>query len=131
MADVVHAALLVEEPEQQRSERRSIVGFAPSDHDAISRALVLDLHPESLARDVSPGPRLGDHAVEPCSLESLKPALGGGVVSRVGRQEDRLLDPLEQALEPLAPLTKRQLAQVGATFGQDVERDKPSCRWQL
>jgi hypothetical protein len=50
------------------------------------------------------------------------------VVTGVRRQEDRLLDPFEQSLEALAPLSQRQLAQVGAPFGQDVEGDVPGRR---
>ncbi len=41
------------------------------------------------------------------------------------RQKDRLLDPLEQAFEALAPLPERKLAEVGVPFGQDVESDEP------
>src|SRR5260370_11587795 len=58
VADVMHGAFLVVEAEQQRAQRRSVLGLAPPDHHAVRRPLALDLHPPPLAAPVPPRPSL-------------------------------------------------------------------------
>src|SRR5690348_18407578 len=100
MADVVHRALLVIQAEEQGAERGTVRGLAPTDHDAVGGALVLDLRPESLARYVRTVPGFRDHTVEAGALELLEPVLRGLRVAGVGREEDRRLGTLQQLLEP-------------------------------
>src|SRR6266550_7373048 len=108
----MHRPLLVVKTEQQRAECRAVARPAPSDDDAVRGSLVLDLHPESLARHVGPSPRLGDDAVESRALELFEPLLRLLRVPRVWRQEDRPLDSFQELLEPLASFAQRLLAEI-------------------
>src|SRR5438445_9967229 len=118
------SSLSCRKAEQQGPQRRTVARLAPPDDDAVGGALVLDLHPMSLPRDVGAVPRFRDHSVEARALELLEPILCGLQVAGVRRQEERLLDPLEQLLEALAALSEGQLAQVGLTLGQHVKCDE-------
>ena len=90
---------------------------------------MLDLHPQPLAGHVGSIPCLGDHAVEPRSLELLEPLFGRFRVTRVRSQKDRLLHALEQLLEPRSPFAEGLLAQVVRSLREQVEGDEPRRRY--
>ena len=90
-ADVMERALVVEQPEQERSDvgARPVLVPAESGDDAVGRSLVLDLQHRPLARLVLVAEALRDDAIEPCALEPMEPVLGEGSVRRGRREMDR------------------------------------------
>src|SRR5262245_25530481 len=74
-ADVLQAPCVVEEAEQQRSDRRALRVLVPakSGDDAIALALMLHLQHRALVRLIETRHLLRHHAVEPSAFESLEP----------------------------------------------------------
>src|SRR5262245_49550246 len=70
--DVMQAAAIVVEPEQQRSDQRpaSVLVPAETGNDAVGRARVLHFEHRALARLVRSVLRLRHHTIESCTLES-------------------------------------------------------------
>src|SRR5437867_10955054 len=82
--DVMEAALVVVEAEQERADVRARAVLVPPEagHDAVRRALVLELEHRPLARLVLRVEPFRDHAVESGSLEAVEPVDGRGAVAR-------------------------------------------------
>src|SRR5579862_6523211 len=73
-ADVLQAATIVEQPEQQRADGvSSALVPAKSGDDAVSRARVLDLDHRADAGLIARAFRFGDDAVQARALESRQP----------------------------------------------------------
>jgi hypothetical protein len=85
--------------------------------------LVLELDPCPLAWQVSLRPVFGDHAVEPGSLELLKPLSGNLRITGHRRQPDLAGRSAQQPLEPLPACAQRELAQVPGASRQEIEGD--------
>ena len=118
-ADVVEAAVLAVETEQQRRDRRAVALPADADHCAVRRSMLLDLDDGvARARQVRRRETLPDHAVEAERFELRHPRPGVADVARRRRDPEP-----RQRLDPLTPLLQRQLPHRLAFPDQDVEDD--------
>ena len=127
-ADVLEATALVEEPEQERRHRRRLRRSPHAGHDAVGRALVLDLEHRPPAVLVRPVARLRDDAVQAAAAEALQPAGGDVAVAGRRRDEQRRRRVAEQFDEPRAALAKRARAKVLPAHCQQVEGDEQRGR---
>ena len=115
--------LVVPQSQKQRSNQGARPVLVPSEtgHHAVGGAQVLDLGHLALAGQIWLVGALGDHPVEPCSLEVIEPVLRGGGIFRGGSEMDRWRR-LGQDLQEVAPaLRERRRAQVLGSIGQAVE----------
>jgi len=118
-ADVVQFAVVAVQAEEQRREPFGLLLPADADDHAVRRLVRLYLD-NALARprEVRKAEALGDHTIEPGSLETVDPLAGDRDVAR--RRGDRE----RQLLERRPPLLQRLLVQRLALPEQDVERDE-------
>ena len=124
-ADVLQAAAVVVEAEQQRADL-VVAALVPAEagDDAVGGARVLDLDHRALARLVGGVDRLGDHAVEAGALEALEPLGRQRAIVGHRREVDRRGGGAEQPLEPGAAFVLRQLADVAAVDREQIEGDE-------
>ena len=124
-ADVVEAALVVVQAEEERRERVRAGLPAHADDHAVGRPVRLHLdHPVARSGKVGQAEALRDHAVEPGGLQPFEPALGHALVPCRGRDRER------QRLERRTPLLER--AGGGAPrpprAGRRMRRSGRGCR---
>src|SRR6185437_8347630 len=93
------------------------------DH-AVRGALVLDLEHDALVRLVGDGQRLGDHTVEPGSLELVEPALREAQIRRGGGDVKRRTRTFQGIHQCGAAVGERPPAEVVIADGQQVEGDE-------
>ena len=97
-------------------------------HDAVGRALVLDLEHRPLARLVRGVEPLRDDPVEPGALEPVEPVGRLGPVAGRRGQVDRRLGRPEHRLEPGAPLSLLDRAEILVPERQEVPRHEAGRR---
>jgi hypothetical protein len=126
-ADVGEHPRVVVQPKQERPDGigAALVEPVPG-HDAVGRALVLDLehHPPVLL--VGPLERLGHHPVEPGPLELVEPPPRDLHVGRGRRDVDRRHGVHEGGLERGPPFDERSTREVVIAEREQVERDEMS-----
>ena len=127
---MVELADVVVQPEQERSDERPGPVLVPAEagHDAVGRALVLDLEHRPLARLVRGVEPLGDDPVEPGALEPVEPVGRLGPVAGRRGQVDRRLGRPEDRLEPGAPLSLLDRPEVLVPERQEVPRHEAGRR---
>jgi hypothetical protein len=127
---VVECAGIVVQAQQQRADvgARPILVPSESGDDAVGRPLVLDLEHRPFAGLVRGIEALGDHPVEPGTLEPGEPVGGHRSIRRRRRQVDRRLHGAEHRFQSCTPLALWGGAQVLVTEGEQVPRDEARRR---
>ena len=110
-ADVVQIAVVVVQPEQQRSDPVAVFVDAVAGDHAVGGALMLDLDQRALVGRVRVAQPLGDHAVEAGALELGEPALSDSCIGCVRAQVDRGCRVGELRGQQLMPFRQRTIEQ--------------------
>src|SRR5687768_14385619 len=112
--DVMQAAAVVEEAQQQRADANALAVLVPAEprHHAVRRPRVFDLEHRPLAGLVKAGLGFRDDAVEAGALEALQPVGGDRAIVRHRREVDRWFHLSERFLEEAPASCERFASQV-------------------